>query len=72
MREFIWMAYMLYVLLIEAPVILTFLGGITGVNRWWESRERITIMQLEIQRNEAISMGIMPEQIELKKEKQLP
>ena len=61
--------YALYLVLFEMPIAFTYLAGITGVGHWISNYERTQIIELIEKRNEAISMHIMPEQLQEKKQK---
>jgi len=58
--------YSAYVVFFELPIVLMFLAGITGVSNMIANYERNQICKLAQQRNEAIAMKVMPEQIEEK------
>jgi hypothetical protein len=60
--------YALYLALFEMPIAFTYLAGITGVGHWISNYERNQIIELVEKRNEAISMRIMPEQIQEKEQ----
>ena len=61
--------YPIYFLIFEFPFVLTTLGGIIGVDQVIANYERNQIIELVEKRNEAISMHIMPEQIQEKEQK---
>ena len=66
MRKFI---YPIYLLIFEFPFVLITLGGIIGVGHVISNYERNQIIELVEKRNEAISMHIMPEQLQEKEQK---
>jgi hypothetical protein len=61
--------YGLYLVLFEIPVAFTYLAGLTGVGHWISNYERSQIEQLIEKRDEAISMKILPEQLQEKEQK---
>ncbi|HUN55202.1 MAG TPA: hypothetical protein VMU29_08615 [Smithella sp.] len=61
--------YALYLVLFEMPIAFTYLAGITGVDHWISNYERSQIIKLVEKRNEAISMHIMLEQLQIKEQK---
>ena len=61
--------YALYLVLFEMPIAFTYLAGITGVGHWISNYERVQIEQLIEKRDEAISMKILPEQLQEKEQK---
>jgi len=61
--------YPIYFLIFEFPFVLITLGGIIGVDHVIADYERNQIIELVEKRNEAISMHIMPEQIQEKEQK---
>jgi hypothetical protein len=65
-RKFI---YPIYFLIFEFPFALTTLGGIIGIDHVIANYERNQIIELVEKRNEAISMHIMPEQLQIKEQK---
>jgi len=65
-RKFI---YPIYFLIFEFPFVLITLGGIIGVDHVIANYERTQIIELIEKRNEAISMRIMPEQLQEKEQK---
>jgi len=65
LRKFI---YPLYMLFFEMPFVIITLGEIIGVDHVIANYERTQIIKLVEKRNEAISMRIMPEQIQEKEQ----
>ena len=61
--------YPIYFLIFEFPFVVITLGGIIGVDHVIANYERNQIIELVEKRNEAISMHIMPEQIQEKEQK---
>jgi hypothetical protein len=61
--------YPIYFLIFEFPFVVITLGGIIGVDHVIADYERNQIIELVEKRNEAISMHIMPEQIQEKEQK---
>jgi len=58
--------YSTYFVFFEAPVIMMFLSGITGIGNMIADYERNQIYNLAQQREEAITMKLLPEQIQEK------